>query len=98
MITRIGCGKRGEDLAKGNWQPVALEPLAPELRALGRSIIPLLSLEHFCLAQRVAAALTAGETIIEEAANFYDGLVVQRMLDTCAPESSRTGVGTIIID
>jgi hypothetical protein len=33
------------------------------------------------LAQTIAAALPMGETILPDAASFYDGLVVQRMLD-----------------
>jgi predicted dehydrogenase len=74
-------GAQGEDLYKGNWQPLPVEPLAPALAAYRTVNHSPFVIGSFYLAQRVAAALATGETIIEEAASFYDGLVVQRMID-----------------
>lgn len=74
-------GAQGEDLYKGNWQPIALDPLPQTIAEYSAVNHSPFVIGTFFLAQRVAAALAAGETIIEEAASFYDGLIVQRMLD-----------------
>jgi predicted dehydrogenase len=74
-------GAQGADLVKGNWQPIAVAPLAPELAAYSKVNHSPFVIGTFYLAQRMATALSAGEQIIEEAASFYDGLVVQRMVD-----------------
>jgi len=74
-------GAQGEDLHKGNWQPIDVAPLDAALAAHSTMSHSPFIIGSFYLAQRVAAALAAGEPIIEEAASFYDGLVVQRMLD-----------------
>jgi hypothetical protein len=45
----------------------------------------------FYLAQTLAMSLPMGETLLADAASFYDGLVVQRTLDA-ARRASATGV------
>ncbi len=74
-------GAQGEALWQGEWQQIALEPLAPALADYQGAAHSPFIIGTFYLAQRVATSLAAGETFIEEAASFYDGLVVQRMLD-----------------
>lgn len=74
-------GLQGADLHGGEWQPLPVEPLAAELTDYAQVAHSPFVIGSFYLARRVAAALSAGESIIEEAASFYDGLVVQRLLD-----------------
>jgi len=74
-------GAQGADLHQGNWQPIEADPLDPVLGEYRQLHYSPFVIGTYYLAKRVASALTAGETIIEEAASFYDGLVVQRMLD-----------------
>ena len=74
-------GAQGENLYTNNWQPIATDPLAPELasyRAVNHSPFVI---GTFYLAQQVSHTLRAGHHVIEDAASFYDGLVVQRMVD-----------------
>lgn len=86
-------GAQGEDLSKGNWQPIAVAPLAPVLAAYSSTNHSPFVIGSYYLAKRVATALSAGESIIEEAASFYDGLVVQRMLDAARrSQSERTWI------
>jgi len=74
-------GAQGDNLYSGTWQPIAVEPLAPELASHRHVAHSPFVIGTFYLAQRLRAGLLAGESIIEEAASFYDGLVVQRMVD-----------------
>ena len=74
-------GAQGEDLYKGQWQPIAVPPLDPVLAEYSKLSYSPFVIGTYYLAKRVGAALSNGESIIEEAASFYDGLVVQRMID-----------------
>lgn len=74
-------GAQGADLAQGNWQPLVVDPLDPVLAEYRQLHYSPFVVGTYYLAKRVASALSAGETIIEEAASFYDGLVVQRTVD-----------------
>jgi predicted dehydrogenase len=72
-------GAQGEDLVKGNWQPIVTEfPQSLPADVPATSAFPV---GTYYLAQTLAQALPAGETILPEAASFYDGLAVQRALD-----------------
>lgn len=74
-------GAQGDDLYNGTWKPIATAPLAPELAAYQNVAHSPFVIGTFYLAQQVLSCLRAGESIIDEAASFYDGLVVQRMVD-----------------
>jgi predicted dehydrogenase len=72
-------GAQGEDLVKGNWQPIVTgfpENLPESVPAASG-----FSVGTYYLAQALAQALPAGKTILPEAASFYDGLAAQRALD-----------------
>lgn len=72
-------GAQGEDLIKGNWQQLPGAPLADEIPGEHRS--NPFAVGSYYLARTLATALPAGETLLADAASFYDGLAVQRMLD-----------------
>jgi predicted dehydrogenase len=70
----------GEDSwLSGKWQPIRVM-----LSGLNVSALPVrtpFAIGSFFLSQTLAVSIAMGETVIPEAANFYDGLVIQRMLD-----------------
>ena len=71
-------GMEGEGL-RGDWQPIRVK-----YPGLDRSALPNQSpfaIGSFYLAQTLAASLAMGDVMLPDAASFYDGLVVQRMLD-----------------
>lgn len=72
-------GAQGNDLHQGKWQPLTSEFLPAELADL-QGASPF-TIGSYYLAKRLAEALPAGETLLQEPASFYDGLVVQRALD-----------------
>ncbi len=72
-------GAQGDDLHQGKWQPIATgfpEAAISDLRGISPFAVGT-----YYLAKRLAEALPANETLLNEAASFYDGLVVQRALD-----------------
>lgn len=72
-------GLQGEQLNGGEWQPIRVKYPGLDLDALpNRSPFAIGS---FYLAQTLAASLAMDEITLGDAASFYDGLVVQRMLD-----------------
>lgn len=72
-------GAQGDALHQGQWQPIETDFPAAEIADLqGKS--PFI-IGSYYLAKRLAEALTAGETLLQEPASFYDGLAVQRYLD-----------------
>lgn len=72
-------GLQGDDLVKGNWQPVETGYPAG-LPAVVPADQPFHAGTYF-LGRALAEALPRGETVLPEAASFYDGLAVQRALD-----------------
>lgn len=72
-------GMRGEHFPKGPWQPIPVEdPVAHMKDAPGTYPFARGSVY---LAQAIRDTLSQGATWIPEAASFYDGFVVQKMLD-----------------
>ncbi len=77
---------QGNEIAGGEWQPVRV--MVPD-----RTLIDQLpnqgpfGVGTLFLAQTIAAALPMGEAILPDAASFYDGMAVQRMLDAARTAS-----------
>ena len=72
-------GAQGDGLHQGQWQPIETGFPAADIADLqGKSPFVIAS---YYLAKRLAEALPAGETLLQEPASFYDGLAVQRYLD-----------------
>lgn len=71
---------QGEEMLKGEWQPVRVMIPNPGLIEQLPNKGPF-GVGSLFLAQTIATSLPMGEVIIPDAASFYDGLVVQRMLD-----------------
>ena len=72
-------GAQGNDFHKGNWQLIPTEPLDAAL--LDQPQPNAFAIGSYYLAQALAQALPQGESILPDAASFYDGLAVQRALD-----------------
>jgi len=72
-------GAQSDDLHQGKWQPIATDFPAGEIADL-QGASPF-TIGSYYLAKRLAEALPAGETLLQEPASFYDGLAVQRALD-----------------
>lgn len=70
---------QGDDLVNGVWQPVRVKQAGGDLDKLPNR--GPFTVGSFYLAQTLAALLPQGESMLAEAASFYDGLVVQRVLD-----------------
>lgn len=86
-------GLQGEGLSQGEWQPLATDfPHGLPADIPGEQPFAVGS---YFLARTLAAALPAGETILPDAASFYDGLAVQRALDA-ARRSQREAVWVAI--
>ncbi len=78
-------GLQGQEIESGQWQPLRVK-----YPGLDRDALPNRSpftVGSFYLAQTLAASLAMGETMIPDAASFYDGLVVQRALDAACTAS-----------
>ncbi len=77
---------QGNEIAGGEWQPVRVmvsdRTLIDQLPNQGPFGVGTLF-----LAQTIAAALPMGEAILPDAASFYDGMAVQRMLDAARTAS-----------
>ncbi|MEZ4868705.1 MAG: Gfo/Idh/MocA family oxidoreductase [Caldilineaceae bacterium] len=72
-------GAQGDDLHRDQWQ--LLETDFPNGEIADLIDGSPFTVGAYYLALRLAQALPAGETQLDEAASFYDGLVVQRALD-----------------
>lgn len=70
----------GEAMQAGEWQPVRVMTPNSGLIAQLPNQGPF-AVGSLFLAQTLATSLPMGETTLPDAASFYDGLVVQRMLD-----------------
>ena len=82
-------GLSGERYPSAEWEPIRPRnhfPLPPDFAGKGSFAVGT-----FYLAQTLAMSLPMGETLLTDAASFYDGLVVQRALDA-ARRASATGV------
>ena len=72
-------GAQGRALHEGQWQPIDTGFPAAELADL-QTTSPF-AIGSYYLAKRLAEALPAGETLLQEPASFYDGLAIQRAMD-----------------
>lgn len=71
--------KQGAAYPAADWEPVRLRQSGPPLPELPNN--SPFTIGSFYLAQTLAMSLPMGEVILDDAASFYDGLVVQRALD-----------------
>lgn len=79
-------GAQGDAFHRGDWQRVETDFPAAEITDLaGQNPF---AIGTYYLGKRLAEALPAEEYFLEEAASFYDGLVVQRMLDAARKSHS----------
>jgi hypothetical protein len=70
---------RTPNYPRGAWEPLQpSQPLVDVAKLPGSNPFAIGS---YYLAQAMTASLTAGQTVLPDAASFYDGLVVQRALD-----------------
>ena len=72
-------GAQGQALHQGQWQPIDTGFPSAEIADL-QGASPFI-IGSYYLAKRLAEAIPAGETLLQEPASFYDGLVVQRAMD-----------------
>ena len=72
-------GMRGDAFPGGEWEPIRPRHAPANLDGLPNT--GSFTVGTLYLAQTLAMSLPMGETMIAEAASFYDGLVVQRALD-----------------
>jgi predicted dehydrogenase len=80
-------GKRGESFPNNEW-----EELQPEEPIIDKSLLPSSSpfaIGSYYLAKAIATSLPDGDLTLGDAANFYDGLVVQRALDAARLSSAK---------
>lgn len=63
----------------GSWEPIRTRQAPPPAEGLPNQ--GPFTIGAFYLAQTLALSLPMGETMLNDAASFYDGLVVQRVLD-----------------
>jgi predicted dehydrogenase len=63
----------------GSWEPIRPKQALPAIESLPNQ--GAFTVGSYYMAQTLAMSLAMGETLIDDAASFYDGLVVQRVLD-----------------
>lgn len=63
----------------GSWEPIRPKQALPAVEGLPNQ--GAFTVGSYYMAQTLAMSLSMGETLIDDAASFYDGLVVQRVLD-----------------
>ena len=68
-----------EPYPRGSWEPIRPKQTTPPLDGLPNQ--GAFTIGTYYLAQTLAMSLPMGETMLDDAASFYDGLVVQRVLD-----------------
>lgn len=71
-------GMKG-DYPGGKWEPIRPKQAMPSLDTLPNQ--GAFTVGTYYLAQTLAMSLPMGETMLDDAASFYDGLVVQRVMD-----------------
>ena len=81
-------GMEGADYPGGEWEAVRMRQTPGNLAELPNQ--GPFTVGSFYLAQTLAMSLPMGEVLLDEAASFYDGLVVQRALDA-ARRSAQLG-------
>lgn len=72
-------GRQGDAYPGGDWE--AIRPKYPPADLSGLPAGNPFAVGSYYLAQTLATSLRMGEVQISEAASFYDGLVVQRVMD-----------------
>ncbi len=82
-------GMRGGNFPSGEWEAIRVRQTAANLAELPNQ--SPFTIGSLYLAQTLAMSLPMGEVLLDEAASFYDGLVVQRALDA-ARRSAQLGV------
>lgn len=82
-------GMRGERYPSNEWEPIRLRYPAADLADLP-STNPF-AVGSFYLAQTLATVLPMGDIAIPDAASFYDGLVVQRLVDAVRRSHKENG-------
>ncbi len=82
-------GMRGGNFPSGEWEAIRVRQTAANLAELPNQ--SPFTIGSLYLAQTLAMSLPMGEVLLDEAASFYDGLVVQRALDA-ARRSAQSGV------
>lgn len=80
--------QRGESYPGGEWELVRLRYAVEDLSSLPTT--GPFAVGSYYLAQTLATVLPMGDAVLPEAASFYDGLVVQRVLDAVR-RSAREG-------
>lgn len=68
-----------EGYPSAGWEPIRLKQALPAIEGLPNQ--GAFTIGSYYMAQTLAMSLSMGETMIDDAASFYDGLVVQRLLD-----------------
>lgn len=71
-------GMKG-DYPGGKWEPIRPKQAMPPTESLPNQ--GAFTVGTYYLAQTLAMSLPMGETLLDDAASFYDGLVVQRVMD-----------------
>lgn len=71
-------GMQGE-YPNGEWEPLRAKNNLPAIEGLPNQ--SPFTIGSYYLAQTLAMSLPMGETLLDDAASFYDGLVVQRTMD-----------------
>ncbi len=81
-------GLHGAHYPGGEWE--AIQPRTPIVQVEGVAASNPFAVGSYYLAQTLAAALPTGDVTLADAASFYDGLVVQRLVDA-VQESHKRG-------
>lgn len=81
-------GLAGDRYPSGDWETIPLR--TPVAQVEGVSTANPFAVGSYFLARTLAAMLPVGDTTLVDAASFYDGVVVQRLVDA-AQESHRRG-------
>lgn len=72
-------GRQGAEYPGGEWEPIRVKHPSANLDELPNA--GPFTVGSLYLAQTLAMSLPMGEVLLDDAASFYDGLVVQRMMD-----------------
>jgi predicted dehydrogenase len=81
-------GLRGTEYPRGEWE--VIRPRTPVVPLEGIPTSNPFAVGSYYLAQTLATMLSMGDVALSDAASFYDGVVVQRLVDA-AQESHRRG-------
>jgi predicted dehydrogenase len=86
--TDVLWGMQGDDYPGGEWEPIRARHAPANLSELPNQRSFTVGTLYF--GQMLAMSLPMGEVLLDDAASFYDGLVVQRALDA-ARRSNQQG-------